>query len=1430
MARVSTDDLLMIPEPGERVLRHVGDRLHIELRTARPGTAFLRTTIGRGSKLLDLATAPAERQRLMAAAAWRDVPMRRSAKGWEIDFTLSESGFFQAKAYLRDADGRTHWPLGRDLGIKVHPGRWRNGNTIYCAFPRMLGPNKRLRVSRNELFEDQLGVLDRHGYTVIPPSGKLRDVARAVPHMVDRLGCRIVHLLPVSPVPTTYARFGRFGSPYAAQDFTAIDPALVEFDQRTTATDQFHELTHAVHAHDAAVFLDVAANHTGWGSALQEAHPEWFVRNADGTFHSPGAWGNTWADLVELDHRVVALWDHIADALLVWCHRGVDGFRCDAGYMIPTHAWRAITARVLKQFPETVFLLEGLGGPWDATESLLTDGGMQWAYSEMFQNYDAQDVVPYDRHAIAQNRRIGVLVNYSETHDNDRLAARGRTWSLLRNRLCALTSHAGAFGFTAGVEWLADEKLLVHEARGLRWDNPENIVDELAGLNRLLCAHPCFREDARCYQHSSSDEAIYILERVGAGGERVVVVANLDAECHQQLVLDSALRRKLGPAPVDLLGQKVPRARKRSGERLSLRLPPGHCACLSAQEYPLADNGEDYRRARLHLDRAVTSLAYRFEPEQIGPYTWRDLAALFARDPARYLAAILKVDADALTHDPVAALRAIMEQEPQPYGAVVVWREKDHRRLLCVPCDHWVLICDEHPFRVDRDDEHAPLHATSVETELGHVVALHPHRHGGVARFTMERYHVTPHRIPAQLRLLPPRPNINAPTLGTGRFLLTNARGGMCRVAADMASITSKYDCILAANIDPRWPVDRHVFVKRLRCWLDTEGFTVPLDGACLLESDQGPPAEWRFAAEACDGRSVPITATMVMVPERNAVVVRFRRESESPPGLPGVDEGSAVRLIVRVDLEDRSFHQETVRSHAAEAHFRDHCTAHDHGFTFAPAADRTLAVGFAGADYHPQEEWSVDIPHPVEASRGQRGTGDAWSPGWFAHDLAPGEEATLVLDAEDTPADELAGAFLAAADVAANAAAQSRARDPLAATLAAALPAYVVEREGGRTVIAGYPWFLDWGRDTFICARGLLAAGWSEEVLAMLATFGAYVEHGTLPNCIHGEDLGNRDTSDAPLWYALVVEEAAALHGPAVLERPVAGAAENLDAVCRAIALGYRDGTPNGIRLDHASGLIFSPAHFTWMDTNYPAGTPREGYPIEIQVLWIRLLRRLIASGDTQWEELCALAERSLIDHYWAPERGHLADCINARPGQPAAAGTIDGALRSNCIFAVSLGVVTGTIARRTIAAVADHLVVPGALRSLAPLPVSVPLPIRGPGGRLLNDPHRPYWGRYQGDEDTSRKPAYHNGTAWTWPFPSFCEAMARAWSDDPDAHEAAIGYLGSSADLLRTGCRDHLPEILDGDAPHHQRGCDAQAWGATEALRVWLALTDED
>jgi starch synthase (maltosyl-transferring) len=448
----------MVPGPGAHLLHYVGDRVRFVLTTAdgRPLPAGwqvrLRTNLGRANAMRHELIAARGGLAPYAGGSWRDIVMDREGDQWVLDLPLTEIGPFRAKAYALDPERRQHWPPGHDIAIVVQPDQCRTGNTIYCAFVRQFGATRTATSTVDDLRDEQLAVLDRHGYTAIPPSGTLRDLIAQLPHIADNLGCRILHLLPVTPTPTVYARMGRFGSPYAGQDLTAIDPALVVFDRATTGVDQFRELTYAAHHRGMRVLLDVVLNHTGWGSTLLDGHPEWFRRNADGTFHSPGAWGTTWEDLVELDHHHHDLWDVLADALLEWCRRGVDGFRCDAGYMVPCEAWQYITAKVRLEFPDTVFLLEGLGGAWEVTATLLTDGGLQWAYSELFQNHDGAQVGSYIDHIIRHAGTLGTLVNYSETHDNERLAGRGRTWSLLRNRLCGLASTSGGFGFTAGVE------------------------------------------------------------------------------------------------------------------------------------------------------------------------------------------------------------------------------------------------------------------------------------------------------------------------------------------------------------------------------------------------------------------------------------------------------------------------------------------------------------------------------------------------------------------------------------------------------------------------------------------------------------------------------------------------------------------------------------------------------------------------------------------------------------------------------------------------------------------------------------------------------------------------------------------------------------------------------------------------------------------
>ncbi len=1439
-------DLHMSPGTGARLVRHAGDHLRVTLRPIPPGwQARLRTNLGRADRVREEIVRSHFEKLPLAGSSWRDLPMQVEGDTASILLPLTEVGHFKAKAFAIDVHGQQHWPGGVDIGIGVHPSWTRTANLIYCAFPRMFGEWSRNRERTGpDHLPSEVQALDKAGWTIIPPGGTLRSVLRELPHIFDTLGSRILHLLPVSPVPTTFARFGRFGSPYALQDLTAIDPALVEFDQRTTGIDQFIELARGVHARGGRLMLDLVINHTGWGSREWNEHPEWFLRHPDGRFHSPGAWDVVWEDLVEFDQSHIPLWDYLARVFLTWCRRGVDAFRCDAGYKIPLHVWQFITARVRQEFPDTVFLLEGLGGSWEATNALLAEGGMQWAYSELFQNFGPHAVGSYIDYALRTSLEAGTLVHYSETHDNTRLAARGasphapltpegRRWSLHRNRLSALTSVQGAFGFTNGVEWCATEQVNVHSSRGLNWGSRLHLIPELHRLHQLLAHHPCFFDGARLSRLDLPGSPVLALRRDSADGLDIcLVLVNTQFDQPGHLLLSQAIWEDLGSPRFDLALADPSTPSDPVGIRpvpngVELILQPGAAHCLAVSAAPRGLAGDAYRHARARADWALAALN-RVSPVPVAqPQPWTDLAAAVDADPFAFLAQTL----------PHAGT----------YPRVIRWIRADIRRIVPVPPDHWLLVELDVPFkaRLISDANPAWEVAESVPAADAHFAAFPPTNQQGPRQLHIEIPSAAAD-LEASLFLTGRDPaltlQLSPPTFHGPLTLLTNGRGSMARIPVDIGRTTSKYDCLLGANLHPRVPVDRHIFLKRFRTWIEADGFISPLTTANLLSFEPGPPAHWRFVVNAGDGRAVEIHLVADLIPDQNTVVLRFSRMNGNLPFGTALPADARVRLTVRLDLEDRNFHWETRRNEGADHHFHVHTRslAHHQGFSFAPGPDRALRAWVDAGSYRPSPEWSEHLPHPVEGTRGMQDHGDAWSPGWFDIPLEPGGSASVIATAEihDSDPGAIADFVATRAQTIEQLLHQARipAQDHFGSRLAIALSAYVVRRDNTRTVIAGYPWFLDWGRDSLIAARGMLAAGCIREVRDLILTFARFEKDGTLPNSIHGEDASNRDTTDAPLWFGIVCEELAPLLSPdqtPLHQTVVDDQGRTVADVLRSIASGYLAGTPNGIRVDHASGLVWSPPHFTWMDTNHPAATPREGYPVEIQALWIRLLRQLASLRAAPWDgrgeswaDLAQRALKSFNTYFWLEDCGWLADCLVAAQGVPARTAAPCNALRSNTLLPVTLDLVSGSHAQRIVENARRHLVVPGALRSLAPLPVTPPLPVHGHHGQLLNDPDHPYWGHYRGDEDTSRKPAYHNGTAWTWTFPAFCEALVKAHPGDPAARIAARAYLGSMAVHLQQGCIGHLPEIIEGDAPHAHRGCDAQAWSTTEALRVWRWL----
>jgi starch synthase (maltosyl-transferring) len=1405
------------PATNERQIGLKGDELTITLTLSTPakGRACLRTTLGRGAimhqEIIDAVELGAPRMK----RAWDDIPMQAtSPTTFTCCLPLTEVGIFKAKAYFApEDDSKLLWPAGEDLTIKVEPAATVCGNTMYSAFVRQF---RDASLSTNQPPDDEsdaIHQLDRAGYTVIPPSGTFRILRQKLDLIMDQMGFRILQLLPIHPSPTTYARMGRFGSPFAALDFLAVDPAMAEFDRRATPMDQFVELIDAVHARDGMLFMDLPVNHTGWASRLQTHHPDWFVRKDDRTFVSPGAWGITWEDLSELDYAQRGLWSEMAEVFLFWCRRGVDGFRCDAGYMIPSPVWEYICAKVRREFPDTIFMLEGLGGKLEVMERLIGEAGLNWAYSEIFQNFSQRELEAYLPRSYDTSLRYGNLIQFAETHDNNRLAAESVEFARHRTALCALTAPAGAFGIANGVEWFCCDKIVVHGATSLNWGADGNQVEHITALIRVLDNHAAFRHGAALQVIPQLDNPALVVRRCAPqAGVSVLVVANLDMERSITARWPASQTPCRTEELVDLVHGTAATI-QHVGDMDEFVLAPGQVCALGEQlpgEHPLRHDREPAQATR---QRAKALLQQARQHGLLGKTT----APL---DEAT-VTAFLANPAQTLRHDETAY------QPITPWG----WPH-DADRVVMVPPGHVVMMQAPHPFTVDITTNGNTLqrHHSVPCARDRHVALIAPEPAPARAlertmRLTIFTQKGTEKRKStlcylAPFAATPPRlscgPTLAADPLTAG--LLTNGRGAMAYVRAAWGSLHSQYDALLAANLSSSVPVDRHIFLTRCRAWLRNRDYSHEINLHCLeqFEVIPGDAIQWRFRVPTGMGQSIGLTIRLVMPPGRNEARLHIQREPCLASG-DGLSDHEPVSLILRPDIESRSMHEQTKAYLGAERHWPGLVESHAKGFVFSSVPGHPLSVDVSAGTFHREDEWTYQLQHEFEAGRGIEPTSDLYSPGFFEVELAGAGSCTLSATSD---ARAVAAAPLVRS---ATVGATGSNTEQFLAILQAGIRDFIVARDDSLTVIAGYPWFLDWGRDTLICLRGILAAGMVEETREIIRQFARFEKGGTLPNMIRGNDDRNRDTSDAPLWFFIACQEL----GNAT-DRDELLAMRCGDRTLKQVLISLGEhilaGTTNGIYTDPDSGLVFSPSHFTWMDTNYPAGTPRQGYPIEIQALWFAATRFLgEITGEARWNELSVRVRRAITDYYVLPD-GYLADCLHAAPGQGAAEAEVDDACRCNQLMAITLGAVVDPPLLRGIIEHTWPLIVPGGIRSLADQPVARPLPIWYQE-QLTNDPQRPYWGHYEGEEDTRRKPAYHNGTAWSWVFPHFAEALVCAYGTPASA--AALALLGGSSIVLEQGCIGHIPEVMDGNAPHQQRGCGAQAWGATELYRVTRLIT---
>jgi predicted glycogen debranching enzyme len=375
-----------------------------------------------------------------------------------------------------------------------------------------------------------------------------------------------------------------------------------------------------------------------------------------------------------------------------------------------------------------------------------------------------------------------------------------------------------------------------------------------------------------------------------------------------------------------------------------------------------------------------------------------------------------------------------------------------------------------------------------------------------------------------------------------------------------------------------------------------------------------------------------------------------------------------------------------------------------------------------------------------------------------------------------------------------------------LITALVAAADQFIVARGEEKTVIAGYHWFCDWGRDTMIALPGLtLVTNRADIACSILLEFAKHVDRGMLPNRF--PDAGEQpeyNTVDATLWFFEAVRALLAYTGDAEFVRA------NLYDVLVEIIDWHVRGTRYNIHVDE-SGLLSSGAEgvqLTWMDAKVGdwVVTPRRGLAVEIQALWYNALcvmQELAAKFDgevnrARYAEMAAASRMSFNELFWNEEAGCLYDVVNG--------GERDASIRPNQIFAVSLphSMLDLEKAQRVVAVVERDLLTPDGLRSLSP-----------------HDPQ--YRGRYEGDS-LSRDGAYHQGTVWAWLMGPFITAYLKVNGRSGESCARAAGWLMNFQEHLSEAGLGQVSEIFDGDAPHTPRGCIAQAWSVAEILRAAL------
>ncbi|MBS1721510.1 MAG: glycogen debranching enzyme family protein [Armatimonadetes bacterium] len=605
-------------------------------------------------------------------------------------------------------------------------------------------------------------------------------------------------------------------------------------------------------------------------------------------------------------------------------------------------------------------------------------------------------------------------------------------------------------------------------------------------------------------------------------------------------------------------------------------------------------------------------------------------------------------------------------------------------------------------------------------------------------------------------------------------WILTNGLGGFA-MGTVAGSNTRRYHGHLVAAVRP--PTDRMVLLATVEAYVTINGHTTGLStnqyvgtvhpqGYSAMESFvAGDYVEWRFRVDG----SV-ISKRLIMNPGENACTLSYRNLGEAPA------------LLTLRPLVCHKFYHDNFRVtdfYPQFLVFPEESTILTHG-------DVKLALHHPGADRTPTTGWYYRFDHPRESERGLDSLDDLYCPCELRYMLGTGEQALLVAsDSEASRAVHL----------------PDEADEPQGTPLdmlCKAAKTYLVTTEERSTVIAGYPWFTDWGRDTMISLPGLcLETGRCQFAQDVLRNFAGAMEKGLIPNRFG--DQGGRpeyNSADATLWFVNAIYLLLQKEWDSDFAREAFGWLQS-------VFEWHTKGTMYGIGVDPEDGLLRQGApgvQLTWMDAKVGdwVVTPRHGKPVEVNGLWINALRVMewlageIGEESTRFTASAALAEAHFEAKFWKETLGHYLDTVEPD----------DGSLRPNQLIAISLPFAPARSEK--------------AAKALDKIRSEL---LTGFGLRTLAANQSGYRGRYEGPM-AERDAAYHQGTAWPWLLGPYVCALLRVKGDVDGARQALSGVR----DWLEWYGIGGIAEVADGDPPQNPGGCPWQAWSVAEVLRAWV------